>query len=235
MNGQGPRFSGNGFPARYCVRMQTITPSIPTLIPVPTTYPKTLGGTFITALWYLLGDIHCKQTWGNGHTNSMAELTRKEVIMCLNGKGNLSGVDLTNLDLSGLDFQGANLRGANFAGANLSRARMAGADLRDATFWWADLYEADLEDTKLHNADFTNACLAKANLKNANMIGAFIKGTDFEDATLDAECRLPGVTKASQENKAPAKLTIESTEQSQTTEKHTEAAQFTELFTIATK
>ena len=61
----------------------------------------------------------------------MAELTRKEIIMALNGSNRprLAGLDLSNENCARLDFENANMRGANIRATILREAILRSANM----------------------------------------------------------------------------------------------------------
>lgn len=131
----------------------------------------------------------------------MAELTRKDVIMLINGSGKprLAGVDLSSENLIRLDFEDANLRGANLQAAKMNEAimrntNMTGVDMTGTQAPYADFHKslliagnltlANLNGARLTEANLTNTILNGANLTGANLKGANVTGVKFDEATI---------------------------------------------------
>ncbi|KAL5232200.1 hypothetical protein ABZP36_030976 [Zizania latifolia] len=142
--------------------------------------------------------------------SSVAELTRKDVIKCIQAdkvrfRGvNLSGLDLSKLDLSEVDFSSGCIEETNFSLANLHKAKFVDveasrssfhyANLRECEFVGANLQESTLDKANLLSANLQGACLVKcsfietdlhsAHLQNANLTDANLTGANLEGANL---------------------------------------------------
>ncbi|XP_020399274.1 FH protein interacting protein FIP2 isoform X4 [Zea mays] len=137
--------------------------------------------------------------------NSEAELTRKDVIKCIQTQRvrfrgvNLSGLDLSKLDLSEVDFSYACIKNTDFSYANLYKAKFGqqveassssfqNAILRVSLlelilknlFWMEQTFEVPIYKT----ANLTQADLRGANLEAANLKGAKLSGTNLQGANL---------------------------------------------------
>ncbi|KAK3150524.1 hypothetical protein QOZ80_3AG0234250 [Eleusine coracana subsp. coracana] len=141
--------------------------------------------------------------------NSEAELTRKDVIKCIQSQKcrfrgvNLSGLDLSKLDLSEVDFSYACTKNTDFSCANLYKAKFGveassssfrNTNLRECEFIGANLQEAVLDGANLRSANLQDACLTQcsfietdlhsAHLQTANLAGSNLKGANLEAANL---------------------------------------------------
>ncbi|XP_020399277.1 FH protein interacting protein FIP2 isoform X8 [Zea mays] len=113
--------------------------------------------------------------------NSEAELTRKDVIKCIQTQRvrfrgvNLSGLDLSKLDLSEVDFSYACIKNTDFSYANLYKAKFGqqveassssfqNAILRECEFIGANLEESILDGANLRSANLQDACLTRCSL-----------------------------------------------------------------------
>ncbi|KAG4166920.1 hypothetical protein ERO13_A13G164200v2 [Gossypium hirsutum] len=145
---------------------------------------------------------------------SPAELTRTDIIKCIQSERDLSLVDFSfaclknvffsranlqcakfrdvdavgsnfhNATLRECEFTGANLRGALLAGANLQSANLQDASLIDCSFCVADLRSAHLQSADLTDANLEGANLEGANLKGAKLSNANLKGANLQRAYL---------------------------------------------------
>uniref|UniRef100_A0A6N2KQR0 CS domain-containing protein n=1 Tax=Salix viminalis TaxID=40686 RepID=A0A6N2KQR0_SALVM len=129
-----------------------------------------------------------------------AELTRADIIKCIQYNKDLSYVDFSYACLKNVffsranlqcakfrgrcEFTGANLRGALLAGANLKSANLQDACLVDCSFCGADLSSAHLQTADLTNANLEGANLEGANLKGAKLNNANLKGANLQRAYL---------------------------------------------------
>lgn len=130
----------------------------------------------------------------------MAEITRKELIMILNGteRPRLAGVDLSMENCRRLDFENSNMRGAvlqaanfdeaivrncNMTGINMTKTRAMYADFANSNLTAGNLTLANLEGARLTDTNLTNVNLNGANLRGANMKGAKVEGLKFDSAT----------------------------------------------------
>ncbi len=116
----------------------------------------------------------------------MAEITRFDALIILNGNKNFAGVDLSGLDLQGLDFGGANLRGATISGANLRGINFAYADLTGANLAYSDLSDANLDHANLDYTLLRGTHLMNADFGTLEMEDTFefefdLEWLDFED------------------------------------------------------
>ncbi|XP_051152445.1 FH protein interacting protein FIP2 isoform X2 [Andrographis paniculata] len=142
------------------------------------------------------------------------ELTRIDIIKCIQSEKDLSYVDFSyaclknvffsradlhcakfkdvdaetsifhNATLRECEFTGANLRGALLAGANLQSANLQDACLIDCSFCGADLRSAHLQTADLTSANLEGANLEGANLKGAKLTNANLKGANLQRAYL---------------------------------------------------
>jgi len=140
----------------------------------------------------------------SGNYNTMAKLTREQVIAKHKAGESLAGKDLSGLDLNEATLIGANLRGADLSKTSLIRANLCKADLRKANLYnayllganlfgsdlsEADLFDADLSDTNLngvnlHLANLLAARLSDADLNKTNLRGVNLASVNFEGADL---------------------------------------------------
>ncbi|XP_024542575.1 FH protein interacting protein FIP2 isoform X1 [Selaginella moellendorffii] len=136
-----------------------------------------------------------------------AELTRKEVIKCLQTKRvrlrgvNLSGQNLSKLDLSGVDFSNgrlistffsrANLHSANFRDSAADYANFHNAILRESVFVGACLRGSVLSGANLQSANMQDACLADCSLLGADLRTAHLQNADLSNANF-AKANLEG-------------------------------------------
>ncbi len=130
------------------------------------------------------------------YCQTMADLTREEVIEKVKKGENLEKADLNKLDLSDADLSsaylvGANLSETNLGGANFSHANLKGANLSstylvDANFIDAYLVGADLSGAYLKSANLTRAILVDANLSSADLSIAYLSGTNLKGANLSS-------------------------------------------------
>ena len=128
-------------------------------------------------------------------------LQRVEVAQLLNGKGNLSSMDLRKVNLSGLDFSGASLHRAQLSGASLDDASLSGADTKltsaaltgahasRACFDSCTATKIDLSKATLLDASFASAILDQGLFVSCSAVGASFKGAsataaDFTEADL---------------------------------------------------
>lgn len=116
----------------------------------------------------------------------MAEITRFDVLIILNGNKNFAGVDLSGLELGGLDFAGANLRGATISGADLRGINFAYADLTAANLSYSDLSDANLDHanldyTLLRGTRLTNAEFGTLELDDTFEFDLDLEWLDFDD------------------------------------------------------
>eukprot|EP00850_Spirogloea_muscicola_P003625 SM000014S00413 [mRNA] locus=s14:1212399:1215934:+ [translate_table: standard] len=145
-------------------------------------------------------------------SHRLPELTRQEVIKCLQNKRvrlrgvNLCGVNLSGLDMSGVDLSYAKLCGTSFQTAvlqcaifkyaeadesNCSNAvfkecDFKGASLRKAVLAGTNLQSANLQDVNLSGATLCGADLQSAHLQNADLTDADLTGANLEGANLKA-------------------------------------------------
>ncbi|XP_020399275.1 FH protein interacting protein FIP2 isoform X5 [Zea mays] len=136
--------------------------------------------------------------------NSEAELTRKDVIKCIQTQRvrfrgvNLSGLDLSKLDLSEVDFSYACIKNTDFSYANLYKAKFGQVEASSSSFqnailrvsllelilknlfWMEQTFEVPIYKT----ANLTQADLRGANLEAANLKGAKLSGTNLQGANL---------------------------------------------------
>uniref|UniRef100_A0A0D9VPR1 BTB domain-containing protein n=1 Tax=Leersia perrieri TaxID=77586 RepID=A0A0D9VPR1_9ORYZ len=163
--------------------------------------------------YQLLGLADClneKLGWKKDEIFSEAELTRKDVIKCIQSprvrfRGvNLSGLDLSKLDLSEVDFSYACIKNANFnsaylrkakfrlteatcssfQGANLHECELIGANLEGSVLDKANLQSVNLQDACLKQCCFIETDLRSAHLQGANLVGANLSGANLEGANL---------------------------------------------------
>lgn len=129
-------------------------------------------------------------------------ITHEEIKRRLKLNGELTGIDLQELNLEGADLKNANLRNANLEMANLRKAKLRNADLTGANLSNADLAEANLvraklNRTKLRHANLVNANLRFAQLWHADLEKAQLMGADLKDAELySANLRSANLTNA---------------------------------------
>jgi uncharacterized protein YjbI with pentapeptide repeats len=101
----------------------------------------------------------------------------------------LNGARLDDANVASTDLAGASLRGASLKKLRAANAVLAGADLSaaragGAEFDMADLCGADLSAATLAGANFTGADLTAADLSAATLAGANFTGADLTAANL---------------------------------------------------
>lgn len=135
-----------------------------------------------------------------GHDeDTMANLSREQVVKRLKNsqsfdREDLRGIDLSDLpmergrfaraDLEGANLQGASLAAAIFSSANLRAVNASGADLAGAIFAGADLERSNLAGAVLIGADLSRANLGGANLSGANLAGADLRYANLAGAVI---------------------------------------------------
>ncbi|RZC77808.1 hypothetical protein C5167_001966 [Papaver somniferum] len=143
--------------------------------------------------------------------NLKAELTRTDIIKCIQSEKDLSYVDFSyaclknvffsranlqcakfrDVDAGGSIFHNANLREqgrCEFTGANLQGALLAGANLRSANLQVmlseSTLCICDCSDACLIECSFCGADLRTAHLQTADLTNANLEGANLEGANL---------------------------------------------------
>jgi uncharacterized protein YjbI with pentapeptide repeats len=119
---------------------------------------------------------------------NMASLRVSDVILFFDsisdGRFNLSGALLTDVDLHNADLGGAYMPGASMARVDLSGANLSVANLSGAYLYRANLQGAGLGSTNLSGADLSGADMREASLIGANLSGANLSGANLRCADL---------------------------------------------------
>lgn len=126
-----------------------------------------------------------------GEDENQPELTRKEVIVLLQGpkvrlRGvNLCGEDLSKLDLQGVDFSYGRLVSTFFSRANLTSATFRECEADQSNFHNCLLKECDFEKASLRGALLAGCSLQSANMQDACLVGASLLAADLRYAHLE--------------------------------------------------
>lgn len=112
----------------------------------------------------------------------------------IEGRVDLSGINLRDADLRGSSISDVNLTGADLSYARLQDAVFAnschrnvnfdGADMTHCKFWSGSLPGASFWDTVLDQAVFSGADLREANFTNATMTSVNLEGAQLDGAEL---------------------------------------------------
>lgn len=99
-------------------------------------------------------------------------------------RNSVERLDLAKGDLSNLDLTDINLARADLSAAILFNSNLSGADLSETALTYADMRRANLANTFLGKANLSAANLQGANLVDTNMQGALLQGTRMGGAYL---------------------------------------------------
>lgn len=121
----------------------------------------------------------------------------RAVMVALEERGDVRGIDLGRVSLRNLMSSNADLTGLIFSRSDLSGSILQGANLTGVTFQGTTLKSVNFRKANLTRADFQGADLTGAQLQESNLSGADLSGAtgltseQLAGASSDEKTRLP--------------------------------------------